>query len=69
MTKHFLVVLAVVFAAAVAAPMAAHAQTFKMEKFDIKGDGATDYVSVEPATGRVFVSLNPGADGILARAA
>ncbi|MBV8844918.1 MAG: hypothetical protein JO307_19095 [Bryobacterales bacterium] len=34
----------------------AHAQNFKVEKFDIKGDGGTDYVSVEAATGRVFVS-------------
>ncbi|PWU12588.1 MAG: YVTN family beta-propeller domain-containing protein [Terriglobia bacterium] len=33
-----------------------HAQPFKVEKFDIKGDGGTDYVTVEPATGRVFVS-------------
>jgi hypothetical protein len=32
------------------------AQTFKVEKFDIKGDGGTDYVTVEAATGRVFVS-------------
>jgi len=32
------------------------AQTFKTEKFDIKGDGGTDYISVEAATGRVFVS-------------
>jgi YVTN family beta-propeller protein len=32
------------------------AQTFKVEKFDIKGDGGTDYISVEPGTGRVFVS-------------
>ena len=29
---------------------------FKVDKFDIKGDGGTDYVTVEPATGRVFVS-------------
>lgn len=34
----------------------AQAPTFKVEKFDIKGDGGTDYVTVEPATGRVFVS-------------
>jgi len=34
----------------------AAAPTFKTEKFDIKGDGGTDYVAVEPATGRVFVS-------------
>jgi DNA-binding beta-propeller fold protein YncE len=33
-----------------------HAQTFKVEKFDIKGEGGTDYVAVEPSTGRVFVS-------------
>jgi DNA-binding beta-propeller fold protein YncE len=31
-------------------------QAFKVEKFDIKGDGGTDYVTVEAATGRVFVS-------------
>lgn len=40
----------------IAAPVMAHAQTFKVEKFDIKGDGGTDYVAVEAATGRVFVS-------------
>jgi DNA-binding beta-propeller fold protein YncE len=43
-------------AAAVAAGVVAHAQNFKVEKFDIKGDGGTDYVAVEAATGRVFVS-------------
>jgi len=31
-------------------------QTFKVEKFDIKGDGGTDYVTAEAGTGRVFVS-------------
>src|SRR6476469_2761741 len=35
---------------------AAAAQRFTVERFDIKGDGGTDYVSVESATGRVFVS-------------
>jgi DNA-binding beta-propeller fold protein YncE len=39
-----------------AVPRTGHAQTFKVEKFDIKGDGGTDYVAVEAATGRVFVS-------------
>lgn len=34
----------------------AHAQQFSVQKFDIKGDGGTDYVAVEAATGRVFVS-------------
>src|ERR1051325_4009669 len=55
MTKHFLSVFAVFAAIGVAAP-SAHAQQFKVEKFDIKGDGGTDYVTVESATGRVFVS-------------
>ena len=39
-----------------AAPGVGIAQTFKVEKYDIKGDGGTDYVAVESATGRVFVS-------------
>jgi len=42
--------------AATLVPVPGRAQTFKVEKFDIKGDGGTDYVAVEPATGRVFVS-------------
>ena len=37
-------------------PAASWAQTFKVEKHDIKGEGGTDYVSVESSTGRVFVS-------------
>ena len=56
MTKHLLIALACLFAVAVAIPRTAEAQTFKVEKFDIKGDGGTDYVAVEPTTGRVFVS-------------
>jgi DNA-binding beta-propeller fold protein YncE len=56
MTRHILTAFAVLSAAALAAPHAAHAQTFKVEKFDIKGDGGTDYVAVEADTGRVFVS-------------
>ena len=47
---------AVLFAIFLAAPNVGRAQTFKVEKFDIKGDGGTDYVAVESATGRVFVS-------------
>src|ERR1700744_1986296 len=39
-----------------AAPYSALAQTFKVDKYDIKGEGGTDYVAVESATGRVFVS-------------
>ena len=56
MTRRFLTALAVLSAVSLAAPGSAHAQTFKVEKFDIKGDGGTDYVAVEAATGRVFVS-------------
>jgi DNA-binding beta-propeller fold protein YncE len=50
------VALLVLFIAGLAVPGATFAQTFKVEKFDIKGDGGTDYVAAEPATGRVFVS-------------
>ena len=42
--------------ASLAAPGIGRAQTFHVDKFDIKGDGGTDYVAVEQATGRVFVS-------------
>ena len=42
--------------ATLAAPRLLAAQTFDVQKFDIKGDGGTDYVAVEAATGRVFVS-------------
>src|SRR5205814_5773658 len=55
MTRHLLTALAVLFAVSLATS-GVQAQTFKVEKFDIKGDGGTDYVAVEAATGRVFVS-------------
>jgi len=54
MKKCMLAVVALV-GLALAAPRAG-AQTFKVEKFDIKGDGGTDYVAVDAASGRVFVS-------------
>ena len=56
MYRRLMTALAVLFASSLAAPILAQAQTFKTEKFDIKGEGGTDYVSVESATGRVFVS-------------
>src|SRR5438034_1048241 len=56
MTGRLLTALAVLSAAGLAAPGVGRAQTFKVEKFDIKGEGGTDYVTVEAATGRVFVS-------------
>jgi len=34
----------------------APAQTFKVTRFEIGGEGGTDYVNAEPGTGRVFVS-------------
>src|SRR5258706_451758 len=36
--------------------LVAEAQTFKVQKFSIGGDGGTDYLTAEPGTGRVFVS-------------
>ena len=56
MTRRLLTATAVLFASSLVAPTIGHAQTFKVEKFDIKGDGGTDYVAVEAATGRVFVA-------------
>src|SRR3954462_12523519 len=45
-----------VAAVCVVTAVAGHAQSFKVEKYDIKGEGGTDYITVEPSTGRVFVS-------------
>src|SRR5438093_3638549 len=45
-----------VSAITLAAPRAGQAQTFKVDKFNIGGEGGTDYVTAEPGTGRVFVS-------------
>ena len=43
-------------ALALTATLNGQAPDFKVQKYDIKGDGGTDYVTVEPATHRVFVS-------------
>src|SRR5437867_8331951 len=56
MDKHLFAAFALCFALTLSIAPAGQAQAFKVEKFDIKGDGGTDYVSVDPATGRVFVS-------------
>src|SRR3954466_4062277 len=37
-------------------PAALSAQAYKTEKFNIGGEGSTDYLNVDPATGRVFIS-------------
>jgi sugar lactone lactonase YvrE len=56
MLKRMAAATAVVIALIFLAPGTAGAQPFKAEKYDIKGDGGTDYVTAESATGRVFVS-------------
>src|SRR5260221_1509705 len=56
MTRRLVTALGVLLTSSLAAPNIGHAKTFKVEKYDIKGDGGTDYVAVEAATGHVFVS-------------
>src|SRR2546426_6599524 len=56
MTRHLLTVPALLIAAAWALPDVGAAQAFKVAKFNIGGDGGTDYLTAEPGTGRVFVS-------------
>ena len=46
----------VIMLALVALPSALAAQTFKVEKFTIGGEGGTDYLNADPATGRVYIS-------------
>jgi len=55
MLKHAHVVPALLLAA-LAWPLASSAQTFRVQKFSIGGDGGTDYLTAEAGTGRVFVS-------------
>jgi DNA-binding beta-propeller fold protein YncE len=43
-------------AAALALPASTFAQAFKVEKFNIGGEGGTDYLTADPASGRVYVS-------------
>lgn len=47
---------AVAVAVLCAAPAMLHAQTFKVARFSIGGDGGTDYLTAEPGSRRVFVS-------------
>src|SRR5215475_138436 len=56
MSRRVLTTLAVGLAIALCVPSVVHAQNFKVDKFDIKGDGGTDYVAADSTTGRVFVS-------------
>src|SRR6266496_3160706 len=56
MTKCSLPIPAVLVALAVSWPQLTSAQTFKVDRYSIGGDGGTDYLTAEPGTGRVFVS-------------
>jgi DNA-binding beta-propeller fold protein YncE len=56
MNRRFLLTLVVLVSAGLGGTLIGQAPAFKVDKFDIKGDGGTDYVAVEAATGRVFVS-------------
>jgi len=54
MKKTLLVLTAAVAGSAIV--VLGQAPSFKVAKYDIKGDGGTDYVAADAATGRVFVS-------------
>jgi len=56
MIRHSRLAPALLVGALLALPAVAHAQTFKVDKYSIGGDGGTDYVTAESGTGRVFVS-------------
>lgn len=43
-------------ALAITVPSVLQAQSFTVTKYNIGGDGGTDYLTAEPGTGRVFVS-------------
>src|SRR5438270_11786670 len=56
MSKYSFPIPAVLVAVGLSWPHFASAQTFKVERYSIGGDGGTDYLTAEPGTGRVFVS-------------
>jgi DNA-binding beta-propeller fold protein YncE len=51
-----LTLMAMLCTAAMVAPAGVQAQTFKVARYNIGGEGGTDYLVAEPGTGRVFVS-------------
>jgi len=51
-----LTTIAILASAMLASPSAGHTQTFKVEKWNIGGEGGHDYIVAEAGTGRVFVS-------------
>src|SRR6195256_6405128 len=56
MNKASIPAFALLVSAALAWPGISSAQSFKVARYSIGGDGGTDYVTAEPGTGRVFVS-------------
>jgi DNA-binding beta-propeller fold protein YncE len=64
MARQFVMRFAVLLAVSLI-PSSGHAQTFKVEKFDIKGEGGTDYVTVDGETGKVLGDIpnTPGVHG------
>ena len=56
MSRTVVVAPFVIAMALAAAPGVAHAQSFQVTKYNIGGEGGTDYLTAEPGTGRVFVS-------------
>ena len=56
MTRHALAAPLFLLAALFALPRLGRAQAFKVARFNIGGDGGTDYLTAEPGTGRVFIS-------------
>ncbi len=55
MTKFFTIASALIMASGLAGSL--QAQNFTVQKYSIGGDGGTDYLTAEPGTGRIFVSL------------
>src|SRR6266576_2179349 len=64
MYKPSIQVVALLVGAALAWPGVSQAQSFKVAKYSIGGDGGTDYLTAEPGTGRVFVSRSTHVMGI-----
>src|SRR3954471_12975934 len=56
MPKYSLTVATALVAVSLSSAHLASAQTFKVQKYSIGGDGGTDYLTAEPSTGRVFIS-------------
>ena len=56
MSRIFRIAVAVLIAARFAVPCVGNAQNFEVDKWNVGGDGGTDYLTAEAGTDRVFVS-------------